>query len=330
MTKKKKVSKKKITPSSDSASKTPIKFKKTQDKQQLASTADNHIPLKIQESKFYTGPETATISAPAPRYEFHDLPQGYNDTLIIVQVRDPYWAHTYWEISKEKRTEVELKYSMSLDNVRRLLRVYDVTNIKFNGTNANSYFDIEINSYANNWYINLGNPGRSFCVDLAVIAPNGEFVVLARSNTVTSPLDGPSNITDEEWMIVEDDFNRLYGMAVGLGIGLSSGELKQRLKEKMRLEITSGGVSSLSVSSPVKKMERGFWLVANTELIVYGATEPNAKLKVQNRPVALRPDGTFTLRFALPDGGQVIPIQATSFDDQEKRQITFKVEKKTE
>ncbi|MDD5174552.1 MAG: DUF4912 domain-containing protein, partial [Candidatus Omnitrophica bacterium] len=73
-----------------------------------------------------------------------------------------------------------------------------------------------------------------------------------------------------------------------------------------------------------------FWLVVNTELIVYGATEPDAKLTVQGKEIKLQPDGTFTLRFALPDGKQVIPVEATSSDGIDHRKITPVVTRKTE
>jgi hypothetical protein len=55
--------------------------------------------------------------------------------------------------------------------------------------------------------------------------------------------------------------------------------------------------------------------IANEGLMMaYGATEPDARLTVQGEPVALRPDGTFSLHFALPDGTQVIPVRAESAD----------------
>jgi hypothetical protein len=86
-----------------------------------------------------------------------------------------------------------------------------------------------------------------------------------------------------------------------------------------------------SMASPVKKLqkERKFWLWVDCELIVYGATEPDAKVTVQGRPIALRQDGTFTLRFALPDGKQVIPVKAVSADDIEERTITPIVSRET-
>ncbi|MGB9613167.1 MAG: DUF4912 domain-containing protein, partial [Candidatus Margulisiibacteriota bacterium] len=62
----------------------------------------------------------------------------------------------------------------------------------------------------------------------------------------------------------------------------------------------------------------------------YGATEPTATVTIQGRKINLREDGTFTLRFALPDGRQVIPIEAIRDDGLERRKITPIVERKTE
>ena len=70
-------------------------------------------------------------------------------------------------------------------------------------------------------------------------------------------------------------------------------------------------------------------MVVNTELIVYGATEPDAKVTVQGQPITLRPDGTFSLRYALPDGKQVIPVEGTSSDEVETITITPIVSKET-
>jgi len=121
-------------------------------------------------------------------------------------------------------------------------------------------------------------------------------------------------------------FARLYGL--GVGFGSSPVRAKKLWEQKLKRDITSGAISS--VSSPVRKaQEKKFWLVVNTELIVYGATEPDAKVTVQGRHIDLRPDGTFSLRFALPDGKQVIPVKAVSSDNKEERVITPIVNKET-
>ena len=56
----------------------------------------------------------------------------------------------------------------------------------------------------------------------------------------------------------------------------------------------------------------GFWFKVNAELVVYGATEPGARVTIGGRDISLRPDGTFSCRFALPDGRYELPIAAVS------------------
>ena len=50
----------------------------------------------------------------------------------------------------------------------------------------------------------------------------------------------------------------------------------------------------------------------NAELVIYGATEPSAQLTIGGRAIQLRPDGSFSFRFALPDGNYSLPITACS------------------
>ncbi len=64
---------------------------------------------------------------------------------------------------------------------------------------------------------------------------------------------------------------------------------------------------------------RGFWFNINAELIVYGATEPDATVTIEGRPIRLRPDGSFSLRFALPDGEYTLRALAASADGAEAR-----------
>ena len=59
------------------------------------------------------------------------------------------------------------------------------------------------------------------------------------------------------------------------------------------------------------------------------ATEPSARVTLQGEPVKLRSDGTFTMRFSLPDGRQIIPAVANSADGVEERTIVLAVERNT-
>lgn len=300
---------------------------------------------KVTGKKTVVSPEPAAVKkeqpsyipAPSSQHPAHhlvsqphqgsgQLPSGYGDNRIVLLTRDPYWLYTYWEISYQKKELARQELGDTYNRCRLILRVYDVTNIIFTGSNAHNFFDIGITDETNNWYINVGKPGRSYCVDIGLLTPDGKFILLARSNVAKTPLDRPSDIIDEEWMVVQEDFQKLYALSV-LGFGSSPVGIKKKLAQRLKMELASGAVPSMF--SPVGKEERKFWLVVNTELIVYGATEPNASVTVQGQPIKLNKDGTFSLRFVLPNGAQVIPVKAVSFDKKDQRTITPVVSKET-
>jgi len=280
----------------------------------------------VEQSKF-SHPETIRQRRNMPE----DLPYQYDKDRLILQVRDTRWLHAYWEVRGVTFDNLKNQFAKEFNNSKRMLRVYDVSNINFNGKNAHRFFDIQVNDFANNWYIDTQAPGRSWCVDYGLLLSDGRFITILRSNTVNTPLDGPSWITDEEWMIPDDIFARLYGMGFGLG---QSSPVGKAWQERVKQALFSGALASpgmASMASPVKKIakERKFWLKVDCELIVYGATEPDAKVTVQDKEIMLRSDGTFTLRFSLPDGKQVIPVKAVSSDDVEERTITPIVSRET-
>lgn len=296
--------------------------------------------MEAEQAKYFTHRETQraaaprTLEAPVSRIQRFDgersrridLPAQYDKDLIVLQVRDPWWVHTYWQVRDATYQKLKDEFKSLFDSAKKTLRVYDVSYINFNGSNAHRFFDIEVTRDANNWYIDTGGPGRSWCVDLGLTLADGRFITIVRSNVVNTPLEGPSWITDEEWMVPDELFAKLYTTAIGLGG--SPVKLKKPWVELQKRQLASGGISSVGFS-PVKRQERKFWLVVNTELIVYGATEPTALVAVGGRPIALRSDGTFSLRFSLPDGKQVIPVKAKSSDGIDERTITPVVTKET-
>lgn len=110
--------------------------------------------------------------------------------------------------------------------------------------------------------------------------------------------------------------------------GLSSAELAGRAKPRPPTSpMAALGAAAPKVEAPFSGAAvpmpaaggRGFWFNINAELIVYGATEPDATVILEGRPIRLRPDGSFTLRFALPDGDYALPAEAVSADGVEAR-----------
>jgi len=74
---------------------------------------------------------------------------------------------------------------------------------------------------------------------------------------------------------------------------------------------------------------RSFWLVADAELIVYGATEPDATLTIADQVVPLDQDGGFRVHVPFPNGQQSYPIRAVAADGEQERSISLNFERRT-
>jgi hypothetical protein len=74
---------------------------------------------------------------------------------------------------------------------------------------------------------------------------------------------------------------------------------------------------------------RSFWLVADAELIVYGATEPSARLSIGDQEIPLEADGTFRVHVPFRDGEQLYPIKAVAADGEQERSIRLEFERRT-
>ena len=75
--------------------------------------------------------------------------------------------------------------------------------------------------------------------------------------------------------------------------------------------------------------QRSFWLVADAELIVYGATDPAARLTIGTEEVPLSAEGTFRIQVPFRDGLQLYPIEAVAADGEQKRSITLEFRRST-
>lgn len=164
-------------------------------------------------------------------------PVQYGRDRLILLARDPNWLYAYWEVSATTQENLRQELGTTVEDSRPVLRLYDVTGVDFNGTNANSYVDIPIDEHADNWHLEVSRPNRVFCVDLGRILPGGRFITVLRSNTVQTPRAGISDCLDEEWMWLEGvyrSFTRYQG-------GASSPVL---IEEHRRMDLFPEGISS--------------------------------------------------------------------------------------
>ena len=103
-----------------------------------------------------------------------------------------------------------------------------------------------------------------------------------------------------------------------------SGEIVEIFRQRLQSGL-NGNQWISSISSPFGSSfgapvtERGFHMHVNAELIIYGGTEPQARVRIDGTEIPLSPDGSFSYHFNFKDGKYHIPIDATSPDGKEIR-----------
>jgi hypothetical protein len=115
--------------------------------------------------------------------EVFGIPDRYNETRIVLMLRDPLWAFAYWDIQDIKLSSlIEEPYYEGL-----FLRVYEFSSAVPSKDHVIDYFDIPVREEDDSWYISLPKPGGFFCVDLRGKSLHGDSL-LCRSNMIKSPL----------------------------------------------------------------------------------------------------------------------------------------------
>jgi hypothetical protein len=250
---------------------------------------------------------------------------------LVVMVRDPYWLQAYWELTRTGVERAQAALGQEWHSVRPILRLVEVTDGGTTSAVETPVRDIDIHGGVNNWYVDVQDPPKSYRIDIGYLGTSGKFFVLARSNVVTTPKAGSNERLDQNWSDIAGDFERIYAQSGGHnGDGNGSVELQEVFEERLRRPMGSSLMSRCGQEiDGIIGARRGFHFEIDAELIVFGKSEPDARVTLQGEPVKLRPDGTFTVRYALPNSRQVIPAVAHSAGGLEQRTVVLAIERNT-
>jgi hypothetical protein len=155
-------------------------------------------------------------------------------------------------------------------------------------------------------------------------------------------LPSPAQISEEWTPAQEKALGEIVSIDQVRRVWIGSLEITELIRRQLQQHVSSASAalfslpsSALGVPSSVSSpfggpgRQRGFWFNVNAELIIYGATEPDATVTIGDRKIQLRPDGSFSFRFALPDGNYSLPAAAHSADGEETRQAGLSFSRNT-
>lgn len=131
------------------------------------------------------------------------------------------------------------------------------------------------------------------------------------------------------WSQAPGGFSSGFLAALGLaGASWSNASWETALGSWSSAALASWGAPSSWMSS-WRTAPREFFMHLNAEVIFYGGTHPDAKVTINGKEIALRPDGSFRYHFVFPDGEFEIPVVATSPDGVETRRGILRFERAT-
>jgi hypothetical protein len=297
--------------------------------------------IAVHAAKYEMTPLDRIVEPVYPEERETELPAQYGDTKLVLMVRDPEWLFLYWEIGRAHREMLGLPPEKLPE--RLVVRLHDVTAVEeFNGTNSIVWYEIPITGGAISWYVHLPQVERAWCAELGVLNAQGEFIQICRSNTVRTPRSQIAKEADPQWMSVAEELREILARSADVSVSsrIGSEAAIRQISRRLRLalekqELGSGAVSpGLRVARAVAPQESpipggDMPLSVRTEIVVSGTTDPRASVTIQGRPIAVRSDGSFSLRFELPDGEQVVAVRAVSKDGSMSREIVPVVRRET-
>ena len=282
--------------------------------------------------------------APAPRPEAQ--------TSVVFLPRDPQWAYVFWELSDADRRQAMADGASQL-----VLRIADVTGLADGVAHPHTMQDVVVNSHATEWYLPVPLCDRAYRVELGYRVAGSGWRSLALSAVAHVPSLHPSELILDQFVpfTLEAPVNdatsaplipdaaagiheRVYQVATSTWRATGRGseafhEVEAFAGASQGLHASGAGLwasgRTTSGAGGVASRQRSFWLVADAELIVYGATDPAATLRIGEELVPLAEDGTFRIQVPFRDGQQLYPITAVAADGEQRRHITLDFSRST-
>lgn len=316
--------------------------------------------LRAIQGKSDSEPEVSQPGGDAPQgldlrnieAEMSSAPRPAAQTSVVFLPRDPQWAFVFWELSDNDR-----RLAMADGASQLVLRVADVTGLGAGAAHQHTMQEVVVNSHATEWYLPVPLSDRDYRVELGYRVGAGGWKSLAFSSVARVPALHPSEQILDQFVPFSLDtapqpaaatavmpaaapgiHERVYQAATSTWRAVGRGseafhELDDNSDQALGLNASGVGMwasgRSESGAGGVATRQRAFWLVADAELIVYGATDPSATLRIGDEIVPLGEDGTFRLQVPFRDGQQLYPITAVAADGEQRRNITLEFARTT-
>ncbi|WP_066312188.1 DUF4912 domain-containing protein [Bacillus sp. FJAT-29814] len=106
---------------------------------------------------------------------------------LIAKLVAPQKMFLFWDPSQLPKMIIQLYFNQPIEELVSVIRVFDVTDILFNGKNAHHYYEISIPYPNSHWVVKGLTANRSYLAELGVYLPETGFFPIFRSNCIQTP-----------------------------------------------------------------------------------------------------------------------------------------------
>ena len=162
---------------------------KNTNKESTSKSNSNKMTLNSIKLKNPSSSKAITYKAPKKDLisdvEYYDLPSTYNETVVKILAQTPTTLFIYWDISdSDKKLYIEQYGEDFFNTTKPILIVRNKT--------MNYSFEVEINDFANSWYLHVNDANCDYSVELVrrPIKTNSninDYVYLSTSNNIQMP-----------------------------------------------------------------------------------------------------------------------------------------------
>ena len=189
---KSKTSTKKAATKSSTKKSTKVTSKKSTNaikaKSSSKKVADKSTTKTTRKATKTTASKKSTKKEKVEIIEYYDLPYRYNQTVVKVLAQTPNTLFVYWDISDDDKNKYIEEYGeYFFNNTKPVLIVRNLT--------MNYSFEIDINDFANSWYLTVADSNCDYKIELGrrpineYVTINNNYLYIANSNDIDAPND---------------------------------------------------------------------------------------------------------------------------------------------
>jgi hypothetical protein len=242
-------------------------------------------------------PPAEAVAAPPP---LAALPTAYGTGRLHLIAREPRCLYAQWDLSDEQLQACESRAAAG----------HLTLNLCPEEPRAEPHRPLELPPGARACFVAVERGGARWVAELGYWDTTGQWQSVATSEPAMAPRE------------------TLTTSASSVTLAQPPPPTAPRLPAGIPVGVSSPAGAPGGPEAPAAR--RGFWFNLSVELVIYGATEPEAKVTVGGRLIKLRPDGTFSLRLALADGQYELPLVAISAADDDGRSAMLQFSRHTD